>query len=88
MSDPLTPRQIRIARRVARRCYIDNPNDLEAAEQCFRSNKEIVAIDPAMIVFVIKIAWILWQWWRSRDVTIPSESWESDEPGVCDDQDD
>lgn len=76
----LTRRQRRIARQVARRCYIDNPGDIEAAELAFKTDRQIVSIDPAIVVLLIQIAWALWRWWRERNVTTPSEHWQSNEP--------
>ena len=81
MNNMLTIRQRIQARRMARACWIRSNADVQQAELLFRSAPEMQAIDPALILLLVKIAIELFMYWQSHKISEPSAVPSELEPG-------
>ncbi len=81
MDNMLTIRQRIQARRMARACWIRSNADAQQAELLFRSAPEMQAIDPALIILLLKIAIELWMYWQANKINEPSSVPSELEPG-------
>jgi len=77
----LTLRQRIQARRIARTCWVRSNNDPQQAELLFRSMPEMQAIDPALIILLVKLAIELWMYWQQHNISEPSSIPSEAEPG-------
>lgn len=83
----LTIKQRIQARRMARACWIRSNADVQQAELLFRSAPEMQAIDPALIMLLLKIAIELFMYWQANKISEPSSVPSELEPGSWSDDD-
>ena len=91
-SIPMASNHIRIvdrikARQAARAAWIKSKQSGEDAKLLFEEDRNLVGLDPATILALLKIAIMLWEFWRSRGIDEPSVVAAFDEPGMYDDED-
>lgn len=80
-------RQQRIqARRIARACWVRSNGDIQQAELLLKSMPEMQAIDPALILLIVRIALELFAYWRQHHISEPQSVATADEPGGDDDE--
>jgi hypothetical protein len=72
--------QRRLARRVAISSWAKGNRTPEALEAAFKADERICSLDPATIMLLIKIALMLWSWWKEKNIDTPTEKPSPGEP--------
>lgn len=83
----LIPRRRAAIRDVARRAYLDHPNDCEAASA--QASQEILAgsiVVAILLGVAIQLAIDLIVYWIKESILEPSADYQAGEPGFDDDQ--
>jgi len=68
----LRRRHKRLSYEIAREAIIACQGDAEAALAYFRAHPRLYAINPQLLVLMIQIAIMLWNYWRDRSISEPS----------------
>jgi hypothetical protein len=77
----LSPRQNKLARVAAISAWKSSDRTRATLEARFRADSRIARLDPATILLLLRIAFLLWNWWRSKKVLKPLPDPIQGEPG-------
>lgn len=78
----LKRRHKRITRHVAREAIIACNGDLEAAKAYFENHPQVFGIDVQTLILMIQLAFQLWNFWKSNNISEPSIVASSDELAI------
>ena len=76
------------ARQAARAAWIKSNQSGDDAKLLFEQDRNMVGLDPATILALLKIAIMLWEFWKARNIDEPSVVAAFDEPGMYEDEND
>jgi hypothetical protein len=80
----LTLQERRLVYGVARDCYIRDHSDKETFENNFRNHPDAVGFSPELIILAIRLAFVLFEWWFSNKLDVPSVVPSASDPGFFD----
>lgn len=72
-----------LAREVARECWLKSKDELKC-ERLFRTDPRVCDLSFVTIVAMLNLAFLLWRWWRLRQIVEPSVVAGAGEPGAED----
>ena len=78
----------RMARQWAADTWVEAKGDTAQAEVLLKERSEKSGIDPATILLIARIVMLLWDFWKSRKVSMPSAVIDAEEWGVIQGDDD
>jgi hypothetical protein len=73
-------------RQAARAAWIKSKQSGDDAKKFFEDDRNLVGLDPATILMLLKIALELWKWWQEKGIEEPSVVASPDEPGFMADE--
>ena len=80
MSLLLSAEDEHIYRQAAADAYRKSGGTFVIARRLMKKDPRIAGLDPATILFILQVAYKLWQLWKSRKVTEPESVRREDEP--------
>lgn len=62
--------------KLTREAFVAADGDVDLAKVWLEEQaKERYGIDPATILFLVKLAYEIWKWWKSMDLEGPDAEW-------------
>jgi hypothetical protein len=67
----LNREQKQIGRQISANAWVVSQGNYETAVRIFKADHRLVGLDPATIVLLLQLAWLLWKYWHAKKITEP-----------------